>query len=160
MSFKILYCKGTKVQKVCEEAPLSQSEILSFIMYKKKELRSNAAGLESWNLKFLSGLQFGPRVMLFFFFNCPKDVIMSYFCDICQDRIDVFCLLLSENSDFLSRFWLQGTTEPLTAAGGGIIIVYTSPVVVSFLRITTSFITQGLGSKSERGRTSMSLFYR
>lgn len=87
------------------------------------------------------------------FFSCPKDVIMSYFSDSCQDRIDLFCLLLSENLDFLSRFWLQGTTEPLTAAGGEIIIVYTSTVVFSFLRITTSFITQGLGSKSERGRT-------
>lgn len=127
---------------------------------KRKNFEAMQLGWNPGTWSFWVGYSLDQESCFFFFFNCPKDVIMSYFCDICQDRIDVFCLLLSENSDFLSRFWLQGTTEPLTAAGGGIIIVYTSPVVVSFLRITTSFITQGLGSKSERGRTSMSLFYR
>lgn len=55
-----------------------------------------SAELETWNLKFLSGLSFWQKI-----FFCPKGFIMSGFSDCCQGGMNLFCSLLSENLDFL-----------------------------------------------------------
>lgn len=58
-----------------------------------------SAELETWNSTFLSGLQFLAKEIF-----CPKDFITAEFSGCCQDRMNLFCLLLSENLDFLRRF--------------------------------------------------------